>query len=113
MNRFAKLKFLKLTFLVERGENSDRWLFPVAVSRCAARIKNYELKAGGREEIVMNSGASEHIVCDLLMLSEVRQVPSVYVELPNGYSIKSKEQRSLPLRIKPKKTMLGSVYYLS
>lgn len=62
---------MKLNFTVERGENVDSQLFSVGESACAAQDEDYVLNSIVRNEIVLDKGASQHVLCDISLLSEV------------------------------------------
>lgn len=78
---------MRLNSSVERGKNSASRLFSVAVIGCDTQDEDHELNSTGRNEVVVEIGASEHAVCDIKLLTEVEQVLSVQVKLPNGCSI--------------------------
>lgn len=72
-------------------------MFSPTVSECARHNQDYEWTAIGRNKIVVDSEASVHKICDLMLRSIVPQVPRVQIELPDGSKIESHQQGKLPL----------------
>lgn len=85
-------------------------LFSVAVSLSVTQEQDYDLNETSRNEIVVASEASEHVLCDKKLHSEVQQVPCVHVELPNGCSLVSNQKSIVSLQIEADETTLGLVY---
>lgn len=99
-----------LTYWVERGRDSERRFFFVGMRYSDVQDKDYGSSWRGRNEIVVHSGASELVECDIMLLTVIRQVSSVQVERPNVFSIDSNQKGKLPLQIESEKHMLSSVY---
>lgn len=75
------LRNVRLNSVVEQGKHSDNRWFSVAVSGCDTQEQDSELDSTGRNEVVEDSGASEHAVCDMKLLTEVPRVRNVQAEL--------------------------------
>lgn len=63
--------------------------------RIAGCSSNVRTKSHDTHELVVNSGASEHVVCDPRLLTHVVNVQKVSVELPNGARIQSEKKGML------------------
>lgn len=88
----ARLTNVKLHSSVGEGQTSYRQMFSVTAPQCAAQDHDYELNATDRNEIVENSGASEHGLWDIKLHSEVQQLPDAQVRLSNCPSVVSNQR---------------------
>lgn len=63
-------------------------------------------------EILIDNGASEHVVCGSFFLSNVRQVAAINVELANGANASSTLRGHIGIDTGRARVMVRNVYYI-
>lgn len=64
-----------------------------------------------RADIVIDSGASEHIVCELSLLSDIHKVLAISVELVNGTKVSCTQRGKIYVDVGRKLIIIGSIHY--
>lgn len=103
---------MKPNSIAEQELNPNNRLFSIDVSKSSIIISDSAWSSNSVNKIVVNSGASNHVVCNSNVLTNVRQVPKVQVELPNSFRIKSSQQQILFLYVDPERITLTNAYYI-
>lgn len=87
-------------------------MFTVRVSRRATRREENSLTGAASNEVIIDSGASEHVVGNIQLLTDVKMLPNIYVEHPGGQRVDTIQKGKFSLLLGSDYVTLTSMYYI-